>query len=383
MIVLGYMFLAFGAVRLCCKERPTDARAMPPVTLWSLAASIGGLTAAMLLLKPTLLAYVLLIFWLGTFNVPRHQRYRVAGSAVGIALVLIGLAWFVLQGSGLQGGVSAARALFSGLWHATSAEPFFHLLDLVTPGTIYFVPVLGCLFWLFIVVSTAASPRDRALRSFPLIVLAGGLLYGFAMIKRPGNATMFGALLYILLTGTLCLIVQSPKIQRITLLAWVTLLLLHTGAIARVTLLPFAWSGRHSAEIAAQIDEYARSFQLPILYLHPDPGPGPPFLFESAASAVFSGTLRCRFADATCSSAYQNRWLSGLKPYRLVRVSDGLPSERFVLLFADVPNAPSVAHVSSMARDALARAQVCRRWEQSNFTVHVCHIPPSPQVYDL
>ncbi len=144
-------------------------------------------------------------------------------------------------------------------------------------------------------------------------------------------------------------------------------------------MLPFAWSGKHNAVIAQQIDEYARSFKLRIVYLYPDRGLAA-YLFQSAESAVFSGTLNCNFTQVACGPAYPNQWLSGLKPYELARPSDPLPNARFVLLFADVPVAPSVTQESSAARDALTRAHACRRWEQPGFEIHVCEIDAVAQV---
>jgi hypothetical protein len=335
---------------------------------------MGSLTAALLLLKPTLLPYALLVFLLGTSNVCRAERYRILARAVGFMIVLGVCAWLALQESGLKGGFAAARELVSSLLHVESAEPLFRPRDLITPGTIYFTPVLGSLLWLAIVILALRLPRDRRARPLVLAVLAGGIFYGYVMMKRPGNSTMVEALIYLVLTGTLCLMVLASRFLRPAILIWSAVLLVHTTAIARVTLLPFIWSGRHIADVAQQVDEYARSFKLPIAYLYTDRGLAGAALFESTESAVVSGTRHCIFKYASCSSAYRNQWLSGLKPYELMLPTDSLPTQRFVLLFADVPLAPSVIEESINARQALKRARECRQWEQPGFVIHVCEI---------
>jgi hypothetical protein len=333
--------------------------------------------AVFLLLKPSLVPYAVLAFTCGAVSRQDRLDWRRLRVAAGVTLGLVAVVWFLLQGPNLYNAVTSVPELARALATTTPVEQF-RLQDFVTPGTIYFVPMLGSIVWLAIVVLTLAYPEGRRFRLIPGTVLAGGLFYLYVFMRRAGNATTFEMVIYLLTTGTVCIMILRRPIRSAVLLVWCVLLLSQTYAVARSTLPAVIAGARQAAEVAQEVDRYARRFGMPVLYVYPDHGPARYDVFQSVESAVFKGTAYYSFVETLRSSNYQNEVLSTvLRPYQMFGGSEPLPkSGPYVLIFTDVPSVPSVSQ-GPMVRHTLVRATRCREWEQSRHTIHVCVIPGS------
>ncbi len=375
LMALAYIFVIFAATVSFSPGSPDGAVVSSAQIFWRRGAPIAALGATMLFLKPSLVPYVLLTFVVGTIGLARRMRWLLIGEAAVTMVAVLAVLWFLLF-LNVYGAVSSAMGLVVALVHVGPAEPFFRLKDLVTSGTIYFAPFIGFISWLIISLTALFFPEDRRLRTIPGAVLLGGLFYLYVLTKRPGNAATFEILVYLAVTGTLCIMVLRRPVRLDFLMAWCIILLVQTGLVARTALPQFVSGARYTAEVAQEVDQYARSFASPILYVYPDTGPAPYDIFQSAESAVFKGTLYCIFIPSACGSAYQNRFLSlTLRPYQMFGAAERLPARaRFVLIFADVPETPSVTQQNSMLQHALLRAERCRMWTQSRHTIHVCLI---------
>ena len=378
LIVAAYMFTVFAAGCLHPLRGAGDPASDVPAGVGHQGVSIAVLASVFLLLKPSLLPYVGLVFVVGALRHRERPDWRVLRIAGGLTLALVAVVWFVLQGPYVYGVITSIAELAVALVTTTPVEPVVALKDFVTPGTIYFGPFGVSIIWLGITLAALAYPGDRRFRMLPATILLGALFYLYVFTRRAGNATTLEILVYLFATGTLCAMILHRSMRAAVVFVWCAFLLAQTAAVARSTLPQFVLGARQTAETAQRVDQYARSFGLPILYVYPDHGPARYDLFQSAESAVFKGTANFSFVQQLPNREYQDAIFSlVLPPYLMVGDSEPLPeSTAFVLIFADVQGAPSVSRSASV-RGALAHGKSCRQWEQSRHTIHVCLIPGS------
>jgi hypothetical protein len=376
LIVAAYMFTVFASTRLGSLRDDQDPVPTVPTRVWPQAVSIALVASAFLLLKPSLLPYAVLAFVVGALRNRARPDWKTLRIAGGVTLGLVALVWFLLQGPYVYAALSSIAELAIALATTTPVEPFGPLRDFVTPETIYFGPLVVSVVWLGITLSALRYPEDRRFRIVPGTILLGGLFYLFVFTRRVGNATTFEILVYLVATATLCATMLHRSMRAAVIFAWCTFLLVQTAAVAGSALPQFVSGAREAAEVAEDVDQYARSFGLPIVYVYPDHGPAPFDIFQSAESAVFKGTANFSFVQQSPNREYQEGIFSlMLPPYRMIGDSESLAgSTAFVLIFADVLGGPGVS-ADPGVQEALARRRSCRQWEQSRHRIHVCVIP--------
>jgi len=373
--VLAYMFLAIAAIQLRPLTDRPDSGSNEQRRIWSRALPLGVLGAAILLLKPSLAPWTLLLFVIGTVGYDRlRARWSFAGVTLGVVLAVVSGSWFALLGGSLRTVVSYSYAVVEELVHVGQVEPFFRLRDFMTPGTTYFLPFLGFLIWLVISLAASIWPSHRRLRVVPSAALLGGVFYLYVLAKRPGNATTYEILVYLAITGTICSIISKRQIRVAMMGMWCAVLLGQTVRVAWIGYPQYIGEARRTADVARAADRHARSFGLPILYAFPEDGPTAYDVFQSAESAAFKGTFHCAFGN--CSREMRNKAFSEVvRLYEMIGEPISLPSTPYVLMIADVPEAHGMALRNAAVREALARGRNCQQWQQHRHTIRVCLIP--------
>lgn len=384
-LVLVYSCLAFVVVRIVSLI-PADSPIPPSqrVLLWR-AISIGLFAAAMLLLEPTLLPYVVLLFIVGVVDLSGSDRWKVVRLALGVMCATLGGLWLMILGVDPIRAFQAALSLVRILGARGSVEPHFHLHDFVTPGTTYFLHFLASIAWLALPILTFVHAEDRRLRIIPLVGLLGLFFFAYVLIfRRPGNVLTEEGLVYMVATGTVCAALVRPTVRRALLIAWCVALITQTYLVAR-TALPATVSGaRASAKVALEVDQYARSFGLPILYVYLEHGPDAYNMFQSAESAAFKGVQLhagiCSSGDCTLSE--QSGLISlVVSPYRMVGEPKAIPTTPLVLLFANPEGGIDISRENPVVAQAVRWSTACREWEVTgwgwevtSFQIHVCRI---------
>ena len=377
-MLLVYSCLAFIVMRMVSLV-PVD-NPMPPAMRIVLlrASSIGLLAAAMLFLEPTLLPYVVLVLVVGVVDLSRADRWAVVAFTLGVmGLTLCGL-WLLLLRVDLTRAFQAAILLIRILASKGSVEPDFHLVDFVTPGTIYFAPFLESIVWLVLPAVAFSGPRDHRLRPIPLGVSLGFFFLVYILVhRRPGNVLTEEGLIYMVVGGTVCAVLVRPPVRRILLAAWCAALIIQTTWIARTALPQIVSEARASSEVALEVDRYARSFGLPVLYVYSERCPDCYNLFQSAESAAFKGVQLhqgvCSAGD--CTPADQSSLISlVVSPYRMIGEPETLPTTPFVLLFANVEGGADISRNNPVVARVLRWSRGCREWKVPGFQIHVCAI---------
>lgn len=374
--VLAYASLAFAVTTVLATANAQDASQVSPEAITRhLPIRVALLAAAMLFLKPSLIVWVILLFFVGVAgHGQRGGRWIATGSSFVALLFLLSAAWLVLLGPNTRDAQRYAAALLYEFSHLGSAEPFFHLRDFLAPGTMYFLPFLGFLIWLVIVAGAIVLPDQQGWRGISIATLFGGISYLYVLLRRPGDAATFEILVYLTVTGSLCAMLYKRSTRVAITGVWCAALFVHAIYVGLVAYPQLVVGASHTAQVATAVDQYARSFRLPILYAFPEYHPVAYDMFQSAESAAFKGVQYCAFG--TCTEEMRRELLSRVvSPYEMVGQPAALPSTAYVLLTADVPEAPVMAKKNAPVKEALGRARSCRHWQQFRHAIRVCLIP--------
>jgi hypothetical protein len=375
-ILLVCAFLAFSVRRL---EFPLKLEVSPPSTPSSLvqsAAPIAALASAMLFLEPTLVPYVLLVFIVGVVGLPWRRLLTVVSAGLGMTAVCLAGLWVCL----MQGDLPVQRAsiLVNALRFNGPVEPYFRFGDFMTPGTYLFVPFLSAIAWCVIPAAAFVWPGNRRHRIIPIAVMLGLLFYLYVFIvRRPGVALTSEILVYLAATGVLSIFTMRPGVRRAGAAIWCAALLAQMAYTVTSALPPVIAYAQNAAAVAGEIDRFARSYDLPILYVFAQHGKNTNRIIHSAPSAAFKGVEYCWFRVAgNCPEQERNRWLSPLvSPYRMVGEPRALPRGPFVLMISDIiGEKPSMAQENAIVAEALLRSRGCKVWDSYEFVIRICEI---------
>lgn len=375
-----YIALAYVVSRIATITSEAPPTLMTGRALISRSLPVGVLASLLLFLEPTLLPYAALALLFAVLDLRPKHSLIVAGLSVVTAAVGLCLLWLVLTGVGVVRASQSALMLLNLLRTTGPVEPLFRLSDFVTSGTLYSEQSIRALCWLVVPVAALIMPAERRFRVVPVAILFGLAFYvGVLVIRRPGNVVTEEILVYLAVTGIVCILLMNTWARRVFLVAWCLVLCLQTVHVAH-TAFPIVVAGaRANAEMAAQVDAYAKSFGLPILYAYRTTGPDSYNLFQSAESAAFKGVQSgqgvCSYG--VCTAEERAELLALVVPgYEMVGEPKALPSGRFVLLFADIIGRTYISRDNAIVAGALKRASACRAWVSGGFGIHVCHIRP-------
>ena len=247
--VLAYASLAFAVTALFASSDPDDALRGTPHRYRLASSCTDGAPGCRRALPEAIANHLG-----GTALRYRRHRQLPARRSVDYSSFctwghapILSVAWFTLLNLSFRYLVRYTWALLYEFSHLGAAEPFFRFQDFLSPGTIYFLPFLGLLLWLVIVLGSIVAPGQPRWRPIPAVTLLGALFYLYVLARRPGNATTFEILIYIAVTGTLCAMLHRPRARTVVAAVWCAALLAQTAHVALVGYPQFVAGAQYTA----------------------------------------------------------------------------------------------------------------------------------------